>query len=109
MKAVIRSYCVFVLLGRPPKRPFRTLARFCFGARAIWLTPHAPFWTRFLGIFPRPMPQDEGVLLWELEHIASEYEGKMLSLIPLSPDTKHFVENNKESLAPSYRTERKST
>ena len=109
MKAVIRSYCVFVLLGKPPKRPFCTLARFCFGARTVWLAPRAPFWARFLGVTPRPLPKDETLLLWELERLAAEYEGKMLTLVPLSAEAKHFAKKNKSMLEASYRTERKNT
>ena len=109
MKAVIRSYCVFVLLGKPQKKSFRTLMRFCFGARTVWLAPRVPFWARCLGITPRPLPEDENLLLWELERLAAEYEGKMLTLFPLSPEAKQFVKKNHAILEASYRTERKNT
>ncbi len=109
MKDVIRSYCVFVLLGRPKDKPIRTVARYCLRARAIWLTPRSSFFARLLGVTPRPLPEDESLLLWELERLAAEYEGKMLTLIPLSTKAKHFVKKNRAILEASYRTERKNT
>ena len=109
MKAVGRSYCIFVLLGKPSQRPFRTLARFCFGACTVWLTARVPFWARLLGVMHRPLPKEEDLLLWELERLAAEYEGKMLTLVPLSHEAKQFVKNNRSILETSYRTERKTT
>jgi len=103
MKDVIRSYCVFVLLGKPKKKPLRTVARFALRARAIWLTPRIPFLAKLLGVSQRPLPADENLLLTELERLAQELEGKILTLVPLSSEARHFAEKHQASLEVSYR------
>ena len=109
MKDVIRSYCVFVLLGQPTKHAFFTLARFFLRARTVWLAPRVPLWARLVGISPRPLPKDEDLRRSELERLAEGLEGKILTLVPLSNETRLFVEKNQASLEVSYRMERKHT
>ena len=103
MKDVIRSYCVFVLLGKPKQKSLRTAARFALRARAIWLTPRIPLLARLLGIAQRPLPTDESLLLTELERLAEELEGKILTLVPLSSEARRFAEKHQASLEVSYR------
>lgn len=109
MRNVLRSYCVFVLLGEPKKNSFRTLIRFCRRAKLLWLAPRVPFWARWLGVCTKPMPKDETLLLWELKRLSESLEGKVLSLIPLSPEAARFVRKNRAQLEISYRLERSPT
>jgi hypothetical protein len=108
MKAVMRSYCVFVLLDRPRKPSFYTLLRLRGRARLVWFTPCAPFWARLLGICVKPLPKDDTWLLWELSRLPDRSENKMLTLIPLSERAHRFIQKHKELLEISYRFERKN-
>ncbi len=108
MKDVIRSYCIFVLLDKPIKNSFRTLVRFCRRGKTIWLTPRVPLWARLLGASPRPLPTDKTLLLWELNRLSETFEGKLLTLVPLSQNARCFVEKNHARLEISYRLERKT-
>ncbi len=107
MKAVMRSYCVFVLLDSPRKPSFYTLFRLRLRGKLMWFTPRATFWARLLGIWVRPLPKSDGLLLWELQRLSDEWENKMLTLLPLSQKALHFTQKNKELLEISYRLERR--
>lgn len=109
MRNVLRSYCVFVLLGEPKKNSFRTLIRFSRSAKLLWLVPRVPFWTSWFGICTKPMPKNEVLLLWELERLSESLEGKVLSLIPLSPEAVGFIQKNRTQLEISYQLERSPT
>ena len=108
MKAVMRSYCVSVLLDTPPRPSFFALLCLRRRAKLVWLAPRVPFWAKWLGITVRPMPGSEEMLLWELERLPGTLEYKMLTLVPLSQKTARFVQNHREALEISYRLERKN-
>ncbi len=108
MKAVMRSYCVSVLLDAPPRPSFFSFL--CLRRRTglVWLAPRAPFWAKWLGISVLSMPESEEMLLWELLRLPETLEYKMLTLVPLSKKATRFVQENREPLEVSYRLERKN-
>ncbi len=103
MKDVMRSYCVSVLLGKPRGRTFFILLGLCKRTRTLWLTCRAPFYARLMGIKVLTPPMDNASLRRELWHIAEQYEGKMLTLIPATEDMKSFVIKNRDQLEQNYR------
>lgn len=109
MKAVMRSYCVFVLLDSPRRPSLFSLLRLRTLGRLVWLTPRAPFWARLLGVQIRPLPKTDPLLLWELLRLPDEWENKMLTLVPITERARRFIRKNRQALEISYRLERKNT
>ena len=109
MKAVMRSYCVFVLLDSPPRPSFFTLLRLRPLGKLVWFTPRAPFGARLLGARVIPLPKNDQLLLWELLRLPDEWENKMLTLVPLTERALRFIKENHKALEISYRLERKNT
>ena len=108
MKAVMRSYCISVLLDSPPKPSFSTLFRLYLRGKLVWFTPRAPFWAKPLGVQIKPLPTTDGLLLWELSRLPDEWENKMLTLIPLTEKALDFISQNRNDLEISYRFEREN-
>ena len=103
MKEVMRSYCITVLLGKPPKHIFSVLFGLCKRSCVLWLTHRAPLYAKLMGVRVLNVPMDSASLLRELWHIAEQYEGKMLTLLPVTEDMKALVRKNKDQLEQSYR------
>lgn len=108
MKAVMRAYRVFVLLDCPPKPSFSAFFRWRTQAKLVWFTPRAPFWAKLLDIKVGAIPKIEVLLLWELARIPNVLEGKMLTLVPLTPRAREFVQNHRSELEISYCLEREN-
>ena len=106
MKAVMRSYCVFVLLDSPKKPSFATFFRLRLRGKLMWFTPRSPFWARLLGMWVRPLPKTDELLLWELARLPDEWENKMLTLVPLTDRACAFLGGHRQALEISYRFER---
>ena len=108
MKAVMRSYCVYVLLGRPKRLSFSSLLRLRLRGKLVWFTPRAPFWAKLLGILIRPLPNTDELLLWDLGRLSDVWENKMLTLVPLTDPARAFLQNHRKTLEISYRFEREN-
>ena len=109
MKAVMRSYCVSVLLDSPQKPSFSSLFRLYLRGKLVWFTPRAPFWAKPLrGVRIKPLPKNDELLLWELSRLPDEWENKMLTLIPLTARALDFIHKNRNDLEISYRFEREN-
>ena len=103
MKEVMRSYCITVLLGNPPRHTFAVLLKARKRASVLWLTDRAPLYAKLMGVAALKLPPDNASLRRELCHIAEQYEGKMLTLRPTTEDMKRFIEENTGLLEQSYR------
>lgn len=106
MKEVIRSYCVFVLLGMPPQKGFRLLVHYCRRARTVLYAEHLSFSARLTSATLRPMPPSADMLLKELSALADKFEGKVLTLVPTTPQSMDFVEKYRDVLEEQYRIDR---
>lgn len=108
MKAVMRSYCVFVLLDRPKKTSFVSLLRLRLRGKLVWFAPHIPLWAKLLGVLTKPLPNTDELLLWELERLPDDWENQVLTLVPLTDRTRAFLQNRRKTLEISYRFEREN-
>lgn len=102
MRAVIRSYRVLVLLGQPNRHLWRILFRLHRHTKIAWLTPRFPLIAKLLGISYVLFPNDQASLLRELSRFADTHEGKMLTLLPTSPDMADFTNQNRSFLEENY-------
>ena len=103
MKEVMRSYCITVLLGNPPRHTFAVLLKARKRASVLWLTDRAPLYAKLMGVAALKLPVGSTSLERELCHIAEQYEGKMLTLLPVTEGMKNFIKENRGLLEQSYR------
>ena len=103
MKEVIRSYCVFVLLGMPKKGGFRLLVHCCRRARTVLYAERLPLAARLTDATLRLLPPNDDAKLWELSALAEKYEGKFLTLIPATKHTRAFTAKYRTVLEEQYR------
>ncbi len=102
MREVVRSYCITVLLGRPRERLFFPL-RQLLSNPTVWFTEKRPLFLRPLGGVWQRLPDDKRHLLWELGNIAQKHEGRVLTLIALTPEMQSFVTQNQNTLSMYYK------
>lgn len=101
MKEVVRSYCIFIFLGRP-RKTLPLLSRI-LKAPVIWFSSRFSHLMLLPSVTRRPLPSAQLHLLWELTALPARYEGKMLTLVPLTPEMRDFVRQNETILSENYR------
>ncbi len=101
MREVIRSYCVYVLLGRP-RRPLFVLPKYTLKAPTFWFAPARSLTAVLTGCRHMKLPCAPLPLLWELDALSRQYEGKVLTLLPLTEEMRDFVHQNEEILAEKF-------
>ena len=56
MKEVMRSYCITVLLGKPPRHTFAVLLKARKRSSVLWLTDRAPLYAKLMGVSVLKLP-----------------------------------------------------